>query len=76
MGYVSTWMGDRFSALLVSLMALQLMLVDQNPFRPCFCPICMVYLTVLMSLWFSVSLPVKSAYLFAVCFKLDYLVYF
>ena len=28
-------MGDRLSALLVSLMALQLMLVDRNPFRPC-----------------------------------------
>ena len=36
MGYVSTWMGDRFSALLVSLMALLLMLVDQNLFWPCF----------------------------------------
>ena len=32
MGYVSTGMGDRFSALLVSLMPLQLVLVDQNPF--------------------------------------------
>ena len=36
MGYVSTGMGDRFSALLVSLMSLQLVLVDQNPFQPCF----------------------------------------
>ena len=35
MGCVSTRMGDRFSALLVSLMALQLTLVDQNSFRPC-----------------------------------------
>ena len=34
MGYVSTGMGDRFSALLVSLMALWLTLVDQNLFRP------------------------------------------
>ena len=34
MGYVNTWMGDRFSALLMSLMALQLTLVDQNPFQP------------------------------------------
>ena len=33
-GYVSTWMGDRLSALLVSLM-----LVDQNPFWPCYTPI-------------------------------------
>ena len=36
MGEVNTLMGDRFSALLVSLMALQLTLVDRNPFRPCF----------------------------------------
>ena len=35
MSYVSTRMGDYFSALLVSLMALQLALMDQNPFRPC-----------------------------------------
>ena len=35
MGYISAGMGDHFSALLVSLMALQFMLVDQNPFRPC-----------------------------------------
>ena len=34
MGYIDTGMGDSFSALLVSLMALQLMLVDRNPFRP------------------------------------------
>ena len=33
MGYVSTWIG---SALLMSLMALQLMLVDLNPFQPCY----------------------------------------
>ena len=36
MGYISTGMGDRFSALIMSLMALQLALVDRNPFRPCF----------------------------------------
>ena len=36
MGYVSSGMGDHFSALLVSLMALWLALVDQNPFWPCF----------------------------------------
>ena len=36
MGYVSTWMGDHFSALLVFLVALQLTLLDQNPFRPCY----------------------------------------
>ena len=30
-------MGDRFSALLMSLMALRLALVDQNPFWPCLC---------------------------------------
>ena len=36
MGYISTGMGDRFSTLLMSLMALQLVLVDQNPFWPCF----------------------------------------
>ena len=36
MGYVSTGMGDRFSALLQSLMVLRLALVDQNPFRPCY----------------------------------------
>ena len=35
MGYVSTWMGDHLSTLLVSLMAKELVLVDQNPFRPC-----------------------------------------
>ena len=33
-------MGDQFSALLVSLMALRLALVDQNPFLPC----CLRYL--------------------------------
>ena len=36
MGYFSTWMGDSFSALLVSLMALWLALVDRNPFEPCY----------------------------------------
>ena len=36
MGYVSTGMGYRFIAQLVSLMTLRLMLVDRNPFRPCF----------------------------------------
>ena len=36
MGYVSTWIGDHLSALLVSLMALRLALVDRNPFTPCF----------------------------------------
>ena len=36
MGYVSTGMGDRLSALLVSLMVLQLALVDRYPFQPCF----------------------------------------
>ena len=35
MGFVSIAMGDRFSALLVSLMPLRLGLVDQNPFWPC-----------------------------------------
>ena len=30
MGYISTWMGDYFSAILISLMALRLTLVDQN----------------------------------------------
>ena len=35
MGYVSTWIGDHFSALLLSLMTLQLMLVDRKPFHPC-----------------------------------------
>ena len=34
LGYVSTWMGDRLSVLLVSLMALRLVLVDQIPFQP------------------------------------------
>ena len=36
MGYISTWMGDRLSALLMSLMAVRLMLVDRNPFRACY----------------------------------------
>ena len=36
MSYVSTGMGNRFGVLVVSLMALQLALVDRNPFRPCF----------------------------------------
>ena len=36
MGYVSTGMGDCFGTLLVSLMALHLVLVDGNPFRPCY----------------------------------------
>ena len=34
--YVSTEMGDCFSAWLVSLMSLWLALVDRNPLRPCF----------------------------------------
>ena len=33
---MGTGMGDRLSALLMSLMALQLVLVDRNPFRPCY----------------------------------------
>ena len=36
MGYISTGTGDRFSVLLVSLMAVLLALVDKNPFQPCF----------------------------------------
>ena len=36
MGFISTWMGDHFSALLMSLMALQLTLVDQNLLWPCY----------------------------------------
>ena len=36
MGYVSTGMGDHLSALLMSLIALRLALVDRNPFWPCF----------------------------------------
>ena len=36
MGYISTGMGDRFGALLVSLMALRRALVDRNPFLPCY----------------------------------------
>ena len=35
MGYISTGMDDRFNALLVSVMAFQLALVNQNPFQPC-----------------------------------------
>ena len=35
MGYVNTGLGDLFSALLLSLKALWLALVDQNPFQPC-----------------------------------------
>ena len=35
MGYIGTGMGDRFSALPLSLKALRLALVDCNPFRPC-----------------------------------------
>ena len=34
MGYISTGMGDHFSPLRLSLMALRLALVDQNPFSP------------------------------------------
>ena len=34
MGYISTWMGDHLSDLFQSLMALRIVLVDQNPFRP------------------------------------------
>ena len=37
MAYISTGMGNRFCALLVSLMALWLTLVEINPFWPCFC---------------------------------------
>ena len=36
MGYVRTGMCDRFHTLIVSLMALRLALVDQNPFHHCF----------------------------------------
>ena len=36
MSYISTGMGDRFSVLLVFLMALRLILVDQKPFWPCY----------------------------------------
>ena len=35
MATLSTGMGDYFSALLMSLMALRLALVDRNPFQPC-----------------------------------------
>ena len=35
MGYVSFGTGHYFSALLLSLMALRLALLDQKPFRPC-----------------------------------------
>ena len=37
MGYVSTGLGGCFGALPMSLMALWLELLDQNPFRPCLC---------------------------------------
>ena len=37
--YISTWMGDHFSALLLSMMALRFALIDRlidrNPFQPC-----------------------------------------
>ena len=33
MGYISTGTGDRFCALIMFLMALELMLVDQKPFQ-------------------------------------------
>ena len=36
MDYISTGMDDHSSALLLSLMALQLTLIDRNPFRPCY----------------------------------------
>ena len=36
MGHISTRMGDCLSTLFMSLMALLLALVDQNPFPPCF----------------------------------------
>ena len=35
MWYISSGMGDRFGVQVVSLMALQLAIVDRNPFRPC-----------------------------------------
>ena len=35
MTYISASMGDHLSALLVSLMAFWLALVERNPFRPC-----------------------------------------
>ena len=44
MGYISTWMGDRTSELLMSLMTLQLALVDQNPFQPVFIIIILFFL--------------------------------
>ena len=36
LGYISTGMVDRFSALLMCLMAWRLMPVDRNPFHPCY----------------------------------------
>ena len=36
MGFITAGMGDHLSALLVSLMPLQLALVDRNPVQPCF----------------------------------------
>ena len=48
MGYVSTGMGDHFSALLMPLMALRLGLVDPSPFQPCFVQL------------FLVSIPVSA----------------
>ena len=53
-GYVSTGMGNRFSALYLSLMDLRLTLVDQNPFRTCFL-ICIIYLAlvILQNLFFD-----------------------
>ena len=35
-GFFRTWRSDRLSALFMSLMALQLMLEDGNPFQPLF----------------------------------------
>ena len=62
MGYISTGMGDRFSGLLVSLMALRLTLVDRKPFWPCFfvCHTCLIMevkqqLAMLVLGWVTVS---------------------
>ena len=53
MGYVSTGMGDCFSALVVSLMALRHVLVDRKPFRPCYLTGLNfnVYMNFMWSLW-------------------------
>ena len=70
MNYISTArMGDLFGALLVSLMALWLALVDSNPFRPCVSHYhmyhCHIYLALIFSLFYLFIIFIFTSIIFA-----------